>query len=827
MKKPELRIGMLFVLLAGLTASCGDSGGTKADSATDGARDADANTDAPRDTAVDAPRDGDAAAADVTPDTGADMIVADSGSDADAAPADVQPADMAPADVPPEAPPTDGPVDQTPVDMVAATHSIGGTISMLAGTGLVLRNNGGNNLTVTAAATTFTFSTRLATGSAYAVTVFTQPGAPTQICTVANGSGTVGATDVTNVAITCGTQAYTVGGTITGLTGTGLVLRNNGGNNLTVPANATTFTFAQSVLSGATYAVTVQTQPTSPAQVCTVVSNGTGTVVAANVTNVAISCVTSTFTVGGTIANLTGAGLVLQNNSGNNLTVPAAATTFTFAAPVASGAGYSVTVLTQPAGQVCTVASGTGTVAAANVTNVAITCAASTFTVGGSITGLTGTGLVLRTGTTDLTVPANATTYMFPAQAIGSAYGITVQTQPGSPPQLCTVANATGTVGTANVTNAAVTCVTQFTVSGTVAGLVGTVVLRDTSTPGSVTSDVTLPSAGASTPFSFAVRVPSGGTYAVTVLTNPATQVCTVTSNGSGAVTANVTNVGVTCVTQFTVGGTVAGLTSGGLNLSYAGGANLPVASGATTFVFPGSVPGGSTFGPVTVSTQPTAPPQYCTVANGSGGTVTANVTNVAISCVTLRVGGTVGGLTTAGLTLRNGTGPALTVAATDTTFTFPAAVAANSAYGPVTVATQPTGQNCAVTGAASGTVGTTSVTNVAVTCTDNVVCGTAVEHAMLMVPCPAGQVISAITFATYGSTPPTGTCGSYVAEPTDDAGTCGGQPTADLAIVRGECPVGSAACNIQVESGMFDLFTDNCPFQAKTLTVQLSCVPM
>ena len=38
---------------------------------------------------------------------------------------------------------------------------------------------------------------------------------------------------------------------------------------------------------------------------------------------------------------------------------------FTFATPVASGAGYGVTVKTNPSGQACTVSNGSGTVGSA------------------------------------------------------------------------------------------------------------------------------------------------------------------------------------------------------------------------------------------------------------------------------------------------------------------------------------------------------------------------------------------------------------------------------------------------------------------------------
>jgi len=79
------------------------------------------------------------------------------------------------------------------------------------------------------------------------------------------------------------------------------------------------------------------------------------------------------FTVGGTISGLSGAGLVLQNNGGDDLAVAANATAFTFAAAVANGTPYSVSVRTQPAGQTCSVQNGSGT-AAADVSNVAVSC---------------------------------------------------------------------------------------------------------------------------------------------------------------------------------------------------------------------------------------------------------------------------------------------------------------------------------------------------------------------------------------------------------------------------------------------------------------------
>src|SRR3989339_1333962 len=52
---------------------------------------------------------------------------------------------------------------------------------------------------------------------------------------------------------------YTVGGTVSGLSGT-VVLTNNGGDDLTLTANGA-FTFATAVADGGSYNVQVKTQP--------------------------------------------------------------------------------------------------------------------------------------------------------------------------------------------------------------------------------------------------------------------------------------------------------------------------------------------------------------------------------------------------------------------------------------------------------------------------------------------------------------------------------------------------------------------------------------
>jgi len=208
------------------------------------------------------------------------------------------------------------------------------------------------------------------------VTVLNQPTNPWQTCTpAANGAGTVTSANV-NVAVSCVSNPYPISVMIGNVVGSGLVLQNNAGDNLSITNSPTsgTYAFATPVKSGLTYAVTVLSQPTSPSQTCSVTSPA-GTVGSGPVT-LAASCLTNTYSVGGTVTGLTGSGLVLRDNGGDDRSVSANGS-FTFATPVASGAAYNVTVATQPSSpaQSCIVSSGTGTIGAGPVSGVTVACA--------------------------------------------------------------------------------------------------------------------------------------------------------------------------------------------------------------------------------------------------------------------------------------------------------------------------------------------------------------------------------------------------------------------------------------------------------------------
>jgi 6-phosphogluconolactonase len=87
---------------------------------------------------------------------------------------------------------------------------------------------------------------------------------------------------------TTASGSYSIGGTVTGLTGSGLTLQLNGGADLAVAADGA-FTFPAALPNGTAYIVTVSAQPAVSREICGV-SSGTGTMSMANITNVVINC---------------------------------------------------------------------------------------------------------------------------------------------------------------------------------------------------------------------------------------------------------------------------------------------------------------------------------------------------------------------------------------------------------------------------------------------------------------------------------------------------------------------------------------------------------
>src|SRR5262249_42964967 len=136
----------------------------------------------------------------------------------------------------------------------------------------------------------FTFGAALSSGAAYAVSILTQPTNPSQTCAVANGAGNATG-NVTTVQVVCPQPTFTIGGTVVGLVdgpGNTVELLNNGGDNIFVTGNNTTFTFPTTVTNDGRYDVSVLAEPTSQPQACNLY--GYTGVANANVSNVIVDC---------------------------------------------------------------------------------------------------------------------------------------------------------------------------------------------------------------------------------------------------------------------------------------------------------------------------------------------------------------------------------------------------------------------------------------------------------------------------------------------------------------------------------------------------------
>jgi hypothetical protein len=332
---------------------------------------------------------------------------------------------------------------------------------------VVLQDNGGDNLSLTANGA-FTFATALPAGTAYAATVKTNPAG--QNCLVSNGSGTIGSANVTNVTVSCtvgasddfnradgalgsnwtaisggaltissqvavGTSSSAVTGDIwtgssfggdqfsqiavtsTAMSGgqwiaamvraqnsgqtayAGLYSWNYGSQELMIfKRTSGNWTQLGAAYSTGTLAAGTQLQLQAVGSTISFWQNGVqrlsvtdssitggapgiiayGTAAAADNWSGGSADGSATYTVGGNVSGLSGT-VVLQDNGGDNLSLTANGA-FTFATALAGGTAYAVTVKTNPSGQTCTVSNGTGTIASANITNVTVTCTASSTT---------------------------------------------------------------------------------------------------------------------------------------------------------------------------------------------------------------------------------------------------------------------------------------------------------------------------------------------------------------------------------------------------------------------------------------------------------------
>ena len=519
------------------------------------------------------------------------------------------------------------------------------------------------------------------------------------------------------------TPTYTVGGTLSGLTGT-VTLQDNGGDTLIASANGS-FTFAAQLASGAAYSVTVATNPT--AQSCTVAS-GTGTVASANVSSVVVTCAAvPTYSVGGIVSGLSGT-VTLQDNGADTTSVSANGA-FTFPTKLASGASYSATLTSSPSGQACTLANNQGTMGAADVTGITVTCAAvPTYSVGGIVNGLSGTVALQDNGGDTLQVSASGSFTFATQLASGAAYNVTVQASPSG--QTCTVGSGSGTVSGAAVTSVTVTCAASSSATSAsdnfqrANGSLGSNWTATADGGLTISTDVAVGAAGNSgdmwTASSFTSDQYAQVTLTSTQLTGTQWVGPMVRAQGTGGQSGyvaiyfwnngapevmlflrssgNWSQLGSAYSVSALPAGTVLGLAVAGAALTVTVNGTTDIA--ATNTALAGGAPGLMTNGAAAAAAWAGG----SGALPGSGGGTTGT---------TYSVGGTVSGLTAA-VTLTDNGADTLNVAANGS-FTFATTMASGATYS-VAVAANPSGQSCTVANG-SGTVASANVTSVTVSC--------------------------------------------------------------------------------------------------------------
>jgi hypothetical protein len=261
-----------------------------------------------------------------------------------------------------------------------AEFQVTGVVSGLRYPTLKLSTNG-QSVTVLPADTNgtsveFKFPNTISYGDEYSL-VIDDPQPAHQTCSfydpVNNAKGVAGRLAAIRVVILCGVQTHTVGGTVSDLTSTGLTIINGstGGSALVAPVPAdpvsTTVPFkpAPYMLPVAVpyfeyYGLSILNQPLYDN--CTITGKAAGQILDANISDVSVACTRDA--IAGSVTGLTAVGLTLKNAIGGATTVVAKdATVFSFGKDdINKNVTYDLQVATQPAGLICTVTNGTGTV---------------------------------------------------------------------------------------------------------------------------------------------------------------------------------------------------------------------------------------------------------------------------------------------------------------------------------------------------------------------------------------------------------------------------------------------------------------------------------
>lgn len=267
----------------------------------------------------------------------------------------------------------------------ADTYSLGGTVTGLeeGETITLLLENEEETLEVSADGS-FTFETELEEDDMYEVSISDDPA--DQTCTITNESGTITNANVSDIEITCTTDeeevtSYTVGGTVSGLSGELILILNSGADTLEVSADGS-FTFAMELEADDDYDISISDDPVD--QTCTI-ENGSGTITSSNVSTIEITCAEDPpFTVGGSVSGYSSPQhlfLDLFYNNGEDFEMAeiTANGSFTFSTELSLGDSYEVMISGDPCGLTCAITNASGENISGDVNNVTVTCTSGGF----------------------------------------------------------------------------------------------------------------------------------------------------------------------------------------------------------------------------------------------------------------------------------------------------------------------------------------------------------------------------------------------------------------------------------------------------------------
>ena len=332
----------------------------------------------------------------------------------------------------------------------------------------------------------------------------------------------------------------------------------------------------------------------------------------------------------------------------------------------------------------------------------------STYVIGGTLSGLNGDQVILQNNNNDdLTLTTNGDFEFDTAIAEGLDYEVTVLSDPQNPAQTCSVSMGSGVNTMADVGNVEVDCVNDFfnvgvTVNGLASG--NSVFLENNG------GDLLEVSSNNSLTH-FSTQVSNGLDYLITFNTQPTSpnQVCSIEiGEETGTVNAADVNVAVNCVTLYSIGVTVTGL-SGNNSIELTTNSQSLDFSNNTSLNFPNQLLDGTVYA-VVLTAQPSSPDQVCSITGGNGGnndgsgTLSGLDAAVAVDCVnTYNINVTVSGLDDSNF-IELTTNSQSLVFNSNTSLNFSSRLLDGTAYT-VLLTAQPTGPNqtCTITGGNSG----------------------------------------------------------------------------------------------------------------------------